>query len=329
MIESVEAEFPALFCHPNRADWGVGVFSGERDGKRAYLFEGGEERLMGKGSLDMMRKVTSLDDAQRSTLMRLTALVARRHGSPDASKGAGVALVDQVATLRRAFPKGLVDPAWQSEKRAAHVRDTLAQQAQKLLSLKALDAQLRDQQFDAVWGAVKQLLGATRWVPADQLDAAPVQGLGLLAGAVRELFYGSATLEQRVDRFSVAFEATFRRLPRWETTTGLLSLVAPESHVLVELALFRKQLKLLGAKGTLPQTPSGAGYVRCLNVARNIASKLTEQGETVLDLLDVHDFVRFTLKASAPARRPSAAKAPKKSRRVEDEGESEDSSSSE
>jgi len=319
MIETVEAEFPALFSHPTRADWGVGVFSGERDGKRAYLFEGGEERLMGKGSLDMMRKITSLDDNQRSTLMRLTAVVARRHGLPDSSKAAGVVLLDQVATLRRSFPQGLLDPAWQSEKRAASVRDTLVPQAQKLLSLKVLDAQLRDQQFDALWGAVKQVVGATGWLPADQLEAAPVQGFGLLAGAVRELLYGSATLEQRVDRFSVAFETTFRRLPRWEMTTGLLALVSPDSHVLVDLAPFRKQLKLLGVKGTLPQTPNGTGYVRCLNVARIIASKLTEQGETLLDLLDVHDFVRFTLKASPPARRPKAAKAPKKSRSVEGE----------
>jgi hypothetical protein len=95
--------------------------------------------------------------------------------------------------------------------------------------------------------------------------------------------------------------------------------------VLVDLASFRKQLKLLGAKGTLPKNPNGAGYLRCLNGARLVASKLTEQGEVPQDLLDVHDFIRFTLKASAPARRPKAAKAPKKSPDVEadDAGDSE------
>src|SRR5262249_16710088 len=109
MIDAAEAEFPGLFCHQTRADWGVGVLSGERDGKRTYLFEGGEERVMGKGALDMMRKITPLTAEQRSTLVRLTALVARRQGLPDSSKAAGVMLLDQLATLRRAFPQGLVD----------------------------------------------------------------------------------------------------------------------------------------------------------------------------------------------------------------------------
>lgn len=325
MIQTADAEFPALFCHPTRAEWGVCVFSGERDGRRAYLFEGGEERLMGRGSLDMMRKITSLSDEQQSTLRRLTALVARRHGLPDSSKTAGVLLLDQVATLRRTFPEGFSAPAWQSEKRAARARDTLAPEAQKLLSLSAIETQLRNQQFDALWAAVKKVVGATGWLPADQLDAAPATGLGLLAGAVRELLYGSATLEQRVDRFSAAFETTFRRPPRWEITTGLLALVSPETHVLVDVTAFRKQLKLLGVKGALPQTPNGAGYARCLNVARILATKLTEQGETPVDLLDVHDFVRFTLKPASSARRPSAAKAPKKKSRS---AEGDDDSSS-
>ncbi len=326
MIETAEAEFPGLFCHPTRSDWGVGVLSGERDGKRTYLFEGGEERVMGRGALDMMSKITPLNAEQRSTLVRLTALVARRHGLPDTFKAAGVMLLDQVTTLRRTFAQGLVDPAWQSQQSAARARETLVPQAQELLSAKSLDAQLKAQKFEAIWAAATQVLRATSWVPADQLGPVPVLGLGLLAGAVRELLYGSATVEQRVDRFAVAFETSFRRPPRWETSTGLLALVSPDTHVLVEPASFRKQLKLLGSKGTLPHTPNGAGYVRCLNAARIIANKLTELGEVPRDLLDVHDFVRFTLQASSPARRAKAAKAPKKSRRkveVEVEAEAE------
>lgn len=322
MIVTAEAEFPALFCHRTRADWGVGVLSGERDGKRTYLFEGGEERVMGKGGLDMMSKITALSADQRSTLARLTAIVARRHGLPDSSASASVVLLDQVAMLRRAFPRGLVDPGWQSERRAAQAREQLVPRAQDLLSLKSLDAQLKAQQFDALWTAATQVLHATGWLPEDRLEPVPALGLGLLAGAVRELLYGSATMADRVDRFSVAFETAFRRPPRWEMTTGLLTLVFPDSHVLVDLACFRKQLKLLGAKGTLPNSPSGVSYVRCLNSARIVANKLTEQGEVPRDLLDVHDFVRFTLKASPPARKP---KAPKK-KKISVEADDNDSS---
>lgn len=321
MSEAVNNELLGLFRHKTRADWGVGVLSGERDGKRTYLFEGGEERIMGSGAHHMMHRIMPLDADQRTTLARLVALVARRKGLPDSTQASAVLLLEQVAGLRRAFPQGLADPAWQNEKRAAHAREKLVPQAQRSLSLAVIDSQLKAQQFDALWASATEVLVATGWLPADQLKPTPTLGLGLLAGALRELLYGSATLEQRVDRFSVAFETSFHRPPRWEATTGLLALVFPESHVLVDLPTFRKQLKQLGAKGTLPHTPSGAGYVRCLNAANAVATKLNEQGEVPNDLLDVHDFIRFSLKAATPVRRPKAAKAPKKakSRSVETE----------
>ena len=53
MTEIADSEFPALFAHGTRKDWGVGVLSGVRDGKRTYLFEGGEERIMGSGAYDI------------------------------------------------------------------------------------------------------------------------------------------------------------------------------------------------------------------------------------------------------------------------------------
>jgi hypothetical protein len=319
-------EFPGLFRHPSRVAWGVGVLADERDGKRTYLFEGGEERTMGSGAHDMMHRLASLDADQQSTLARLTALVARRHGLPDASKATAVVLLEQVAVLRRTFPQGLLDPTWQSEKRAAQARESLVPRAQKALALSAIDAQLKAQQLDALWASATQVLLATGWLPADQLQPAPAPGLALLAGALRELLYGSATIEQRVDRFSIAFDTAFRRPPRWETTTGLLALVSPDRHVLVDLPSFRKQLKRLGSKGPLPQSPNGASYVRCLNAARIVANKLTEQGEGPRDLLDVHDFIRFTFKATPPARRAKAPKAPKKKTRAEEPEDADESS---
>jgi len=321
MTEIADSEFPALFAHGTRKDWGVGVLAGIRDGKRTYLFEGGEERVMGGGAYDMMRKISPLDPDQQSTLARLTALVARRQGLPDATKAVGVMLLDQLASLRRVFPKGFSDPAWQKEKRAASVRETLLPEAKELLSLKALDAQLKAQQFDALWASVSKVLLGTDWLPADELRPVPGMGLGLLAGAARELLYGSATLEQRVDRFVVAYETAFRRPPRWETATALLAVVLPDDHVLVDLTSFRKQLKVLGSKGTVPQRPNGPSYARCVNAARIIASKLIEHGEVPQDLLDVHDFIRFTLKATPPARRPKAVKAPKKKAKSEADAE--------
>ncbi|MDF3066724.1 MAG: hypothetical protein K0R38_2325 [Polyangiaceae bacterium] len=330
MSEIAESEFPALFAHGTRKDWGVGVLSGVRDGKRTYLFEGGEERIMGGGALDMMRKITPLSAEQQSTLARLTALVAKRQGLPDPSKAAGFQLLEQLAGLRRNFPAGFQDPAWQAERRAATIRGAAQAEAKEQLSLKALDALLKASQPDALWAVVTKVLLSTGWVPADQLKPVPTLGVGLLAGAVRELLYGSATLEQRVDRFGVAYETSFHRPPRWETVTALMAIVFPDDYVLVELASFRKQLKALGSNGALPQRPTGAGYSRCVNAARIVAGKLTEQGEVPQDLLDVHDFIRYTLKAAPIARRPkAAAKAPAAKKKPAKRAEASEDSSEE
>ncbi len=306
-----ESQHPTLFAHGTRKDWGFSVLAGERDGKRSYLFETGEERIMGAGAHDMMRKVSPLDRDQQATYARLTALVARRQGRAEPTKAAGFSLLEQLEGLRAAFPGGFQDPAWKSENRAGRVRPRLDEIKQQL-SLNALDALLKNSQFDAVWAAASKILAATEWMPSDQLTArATGDDLRLFSGALRELLYGSAALEQRMDRFVAAYETAFRTTPRWETATALLALVFPAEYVLVDIASFRKQLKALGAKGTLPARPTGAGYSRCMNAARAIASKLAESGEVPQDLLDVHDFVRFTFKPKPPVRKAAAPKAPK------------------
>jgi len=298
----------------------------ERDGKRSYLFESGEERVMGSGAYDMMRKVSPLDKEQQATLARLTALVARRQGRADPSKAAGFSLLEQLEALHRSFPKGFADPAWADENRAGRVRGTRLAEAQEALSLKSLDALLKAQQFEGVWAAVSKALRSTEWLAPDQLKPPPTgPGLQQVAGASRELLYGTAAQEQRIDRFVAAYEIAFRRAPRWETATALMALAFPGEHILVDLASFRKQLKALGAKGTIPPRPSGVAYARCANAARVIASKLAESGEVPQDLLDVHDFVRFTLKTKPPARAAKAPKAPKAKAAAKNE-DAEDSS---
>lgn len=325
MTELAESDFPVLYVHGTRKDWGASVLAGERDGKRSYLFETGEERIMGGGAHDMMRKVSPLDAEQQATLARLTALVARRRGLPDPSKAAGFVLLQQLGDLHRTFPQGFADPAWQNENRAGRMRDSVPE-VKKTLSMNAMDALLKAQQPEALWTAVVTALRATKWVPTDQLTPAPSVGLGLLAGAVREMLYGSATLEQRVDRFVVAYETAFRKPPRWETATALLALVFPEEYVLIDITTFRKQLKALGTKGSLPAKPNGASYARCVNVANIVSGKLTENGAVAQDLLDVHDFIRFTLKAPPPVRKAKAVKAPAKKAAVSEADDAEDSS---
>jgi hypothetical protein len=329
MTDSAEdSGFPTLFAHTVRKDWGVGVLSGERDGKRRYLFEGGEERTMGGGAYDLMRRVETLDRDQQATYARLTALLARRQGHGDAKAGV-FSLLEQLGRLRQDYPGGLLDPAWLTDKRAQHAgraRESALAEAQELLSRKTLDALIKAQQFDGVWNNVITVLSKSEMVPADQLRSLPNgEELRNLSTTVRELLYGAAVIEQRFDRFVAAFETAFRQPPRWETATALSAVVSPTDQVYVELVSFRKQIKALGWKGSITTRPSGAGYTRCVTAARLIANKLAEHGEVPRDLLDVHDFIRLTLKPVVGPRRIKAkpkAKAKAEEAEVDEDADS-------
>ena len=72
--------------------------------------------------------------------------------------------------------------------------------------------------------------------------------------------------------------------------------------------MFKKQVKAVSAQRTIAARPSGTGYATFLSVARLIANKLAEQGEVPRDLLDVRDFIVFTMKPASKARpKPKAA----------------------
>ena len=70
MTISSENPFPPLLRHSLRADWGVGVLAGEKDGKHRYLFENGEERTLAGGFTAMMHKVEVPNEEERAAYAR-------------------------------------------------------------------------------------------------------------------------------------------------------------------------------------------------------------------------------------------------------------------
>src|SRR6185295_13412448 len=101
----------------------------------------------------------------------------------------------------------------------------------------------------------------------------------------------------RFDRYVAALTARAGEPARWEVATALSALVDPTEDVCVHPKFFGLQLKAIGLQATVGARPTGAAYARLLIVARDIAKKLTEQDEVPRDLLDVHDFMRMTLKS--------------------------------
>src|SRR6187399_3766335 len=102
-----------LFNHASRKDWGVGVLVREDGGKRAYLFEDGEERTMANGFHQLMRRVEEPSADQRAFYERQRGLIAAREkANASPSRSDGPSFLDQVEKLHKVYSAGLADPKW-------------------------------------------------------------------------------------------------------------------------------------------------------------------------------------------------------------------------
>jgi hypothetical protein len=315
MTTSIENPFPPLLRHAVRADWGVGILAGEKDGKHRYLFENGEERTLASGFTAMMLRVEKPSDEEQAAYARLRGILAARAPS-DGVRPGGLNFAEQLHTFHALYPAGLSDPKWVGEvrgegaaQRTPRHRQPLIEDARQLLSQKALDALVSAQQFGQVWDSVTKVLSRSDLVSAAQLKlkAPGDEQKRALALAVRELLHGAGAYDARFDRFCTAFTAAFGAAPRWELATALSAVVHPTEHACVEAAAFRKQMKAAGSHRAVSAQPSGSGYASLLGVVRLIANKLSEHGELPRDLFDVRDFITLTLKP-VPKKKAKPAK---------------------
>jgi hypothetical protein len=295
MVEAADAAFPSLFSHRKREDWGVSVLSGQSDGKRRYLFEDGEERVMAAAAHDLIVRVDRPNREQQATYARLTALLAKRAGADAAPSLVGSkALLDLLEKFRLAYPEGLCSAGWQASEhhqRARRARQIAAGKAPRALSRAALQG-LAPEQLGDVWNQTVALIASSE-LCAEQLQATSnTDERRALGEAVRDLICSSDPYERRLDRFLLRYGAVFRQDLGWQGATALAALVAPFDHVCVEPNAFRKQLKVLARYSGLGPRPGGAGYIRCRAMARMLASALAAHGEVPTDLFEVHALIR-------------------------------------
>jgi hypothetical protein len=308
-------QFPTLFAHKLRKEWGVGVLASERDGKRRYLFENGEERTLANGFDQMMERVERPTADQLLAFARLQGVLAgRAKTGEDAGKAAGWSLGKQLAKFRETYSAGFSDPTWLEDVRGgAHGKRAVAiRNAQERLEPKALEALLGSQNGAAIWREAHAIIASSGLVPASQLALKEPgsEHSRELASAIRELLHGTGPYDKRFDRFVTAFTTAFGAAPAWEIATALSALFHPLDHVCVDPSTFKKQVKE-AAHRTVTARAAGSGYAAFLSIARLIANKLAEQGEVPRDLMDVRDFIVFTLKPTPKARvRPKVVAAP-------------------
>ena len=200
-----DSGFPALFAHLNRADWGISVLSGQHDGKRRYLFESGEERTMGAGALDLMRKIEQPSSAQRATYAKLVALLAKRERKTEPPKAPGAtAVVKQLERFHKRYSNGFFGKEWKSDKTSMHARQArgaLVEKAQEQFAKETLVQLERTERFEAVWNLVVASLNESGLVSTELRPASLAEQQRALSNAVVELLYGSGGYEQRFDHW--------------------------------------------------------------------------------------------------------------------------------
>src|SRR5262245_27931052 len=108
-----DSQFPTLFVHSLRTEWGVGVLAGEKDGKRRYLFENGEERTLASGFDQLMQRVERPTADQQIAFARLQGVLAgRAKTGEDSGRPAGWSIAKQLAKFRETYSAGFSDPNW-------------------------------------------------------------------------------------------------------------------------------------------------------------------------------------------------------------------------
>jgi hypothetical protein len=275
--------------------WGVGVMSGESDGKRSYLFEDGEERTMGAGGIELMDKIEHPDSEQQATCVHLMSLLAKRKRGGEPAEAPGTsAVIKQLERFHKKYHGGFFGKSWREDDKSMKVRQTRGVLAPKVRAELALDKlQAMQDKPEAIWALAQALL--TESGLGTGKARKPVADVKPLSEALIDLLHGSDPYEQRFDRFITAYETTFGEAPTWQTATALPALMSPDAHVYVDPTPFRKQLKALARLSTFAARPAGGPYGRCLGMAQVLANMLAARGEVPRDLLDVHDFVRATV----------------------------------
>jgi hypothetical protein len=304
----------AVFEHAKRREWGLGILAWEDRAKRGYLFENGQLRIVAEEFYPLMREVDRPEDevmALYDALRPELEAVARDAGFPVRTlKRAkrGLSFDAQLAVFRSEYPGGFEDPAWLegqrgvgAKKRLPKHRDPALSAAARDLSASAIRTAIASGKAGAVIEAVQNTLRRTDLVPSAELailDPASARAT-TFAEALLAVLHGDGGFVTRFDAFLYESEASFGARPGWQLATALPALIHPADHFCVRAGSFREQAKSMAPRLALERVPNGSAYMRCLGVAKLVATKLTESAEKPRDLMDVYDFIRVTTRPAA------------------------------
>ncbi len=301
-------KLPALFEHKKRKDWGLAILAWDRKVKRAYQFEDGELRIVAQGFYGLMLEVDRPADQARAVVRRLVSkLDAREARRILRQQGSlpSMTFDDQLAVFRATFPKGFNDPGWREKMRGEGIKRTLKRHrdpaialAKELLAKEQLDRLLMENAETEIVERAIKVLGNTDLVSAAQVK--PLKGMrpeknrNFALGLHNVLYEPLSDAEKMAAWFAVLTDA-LGSAASWQLATVLPALVHPSEHVTVRPSSFRDQARWLAPRVTCGNTPDGHTYAHLLAMVQTAKDRVTEAGFVAQDLVDVADFIHYTL----------------------------------
>lgn len=306
MDQPLEESPTTLYAHKKRREWGRAFLIWERNEKRGYLFEDGQEKVLARGFYGLMEAVVVPPEEFEHLRKRLGVAA---HGQRTRASGApSISFDEQLRVFRYEYPGGFQGATWQQKirgkgaaRRIKRHRDGAVADASKRLSQAEMTAWLSQQQYRPLWETAVDVLSETDLVPTNimkKLTCKDAEQLRALAEALADLLHDRTSFDAHFDRFAKAVRAAFKT-PSWQLVTAFPALLMPDAHLCVRPTSLKDNIKQIAPGVSLERWPTSAQYGSLRGVADTLRDKLVAAGEPPVDLLDVYDFVRLTSRPAA------------------------------
>ena len=312
---STETTTTTVYRHHKRPAWGMAVFLWERDGKRGYQFEDGQQRVFKDGYFHLLKPEQAVADTPAA---RALVRMAARNNAGQTTKGAAPLprVADQIGLFMAQYPEGFLGKAWRTEHRGHGARrvlkrhrDPVVKLAREQLDRERMAEAIELGRFAEVRNAATKVLRATDLVSkkvADQFGA--LEATEKLAMAIWELLFDDTEHRIRLDRFVRVLTQQGIK-PSWTLATVLPALRFPTDHLCVRPSVLKVQARMVAPRFKPDAAPSGRSYLKYLEVVAEVQRELSAAGRRPADLLDVAQFVFLTLRPSARERLAGAGDA--------------------
>lgn len=297
-----ESEEISFYRHTRKQEWGLALILWERDGKRAYKFEDGKERVIA----EPYYKLLSRTDEEPDSDSVLIAAIARLQGGDSDDKLDAMTFDEQLAVFLAQYPGAFGSDAWvkgyrgkEGKRRLKRHRVPAILEAQERLSKSEMDRYLEEGAHKELQDTLVEVLGATDLVTKAQLEPYR-KGVGgeAFTRALHAMLWGTEDLAKRFTELTQAMSMLWPRVP-WTVITAPMALVHPKEHTCVKPSVFTKQADCTTKPIRPTKLPTARVYRGYLEMVKSLRDALSDTGAPPHDLLDIYDLIWITQRPAA------------------------------